>query len=296
MRENLQNIHIQPLKSFSTEHTTVDLLRLDLFHPVISGNKWFKLQFYLQDAVKLGKRSIATFGGAYSNHIVATAFAASELGLQSLGLIRGDEPGVTTPTLQEAANYGMELIFLSRASYRNKAAVQQTWNKEQMYWIKEGGYGEKGALGASEILKIADTSRYTHIACAVGTGTMMAGLINGADNHQQVLGISVLRNHLGLEKEVYTLLNKPESSADFAIYHDYHFGGYAKQTPALFDFMKEIWFSEGIPTDIVYTSKLLYGIRDLVQKNHFGLGSRVLVIHSGGLQGNRSVSAGILPF
>jgi 1-aminocyclopropane-1-carboxylate deaminase len=294
MQENLQNIKIQRLINFSSETIQVDVLRLDLFHPIISGNKWFKLQFYLEEAIRLGKKSIATFGGAYSNHIVATACAANELGLESLGLIRGNEEG--SGTLEEAKKYGMKLVFINREEYRNKELIKQVWDAEDRYWIMEGGYGVKGAEGAAEILAVSDTTHYSHILCAVGTGTMMAGLIKTATPKQQVTGISVLKNHLELENEIRSLLTATENKKHFTLNHDYHFGGYAKQTEPLFTFMKALWLTEAVPTDIVYTSKLLYGVQDLLKRNYFPAGSNILIIHSGGLQGNRSLQEGILPF
>ncbi len=296
MRGNLQNIKIQQLTTASANNIRVDLLRLDLLHPVVSGNKWFKLRFYLEEALVLGKKTIASFGGAYSNHIVATACAANGLGLKSMGFIRGSSTEDNSPTLAEARQYGMELHFVNREDYRNKTALKIQFDSQEIYWIMEGGYGIKGALGAAEILNIADTSEYTHIVCAVGTGTMMAGLIKNAKPGQQVTGISVLKNHYGLEKEIRCLLTETENKKHFILHHDYHFGGYAKQTAALFDFMKELWQKEKVPTDIIYTSKLLYASFDLLKKHYFPAGSRVLIIHSGGLQGNRSVPADKLPF
>ena len=295
MTESLPNIKIQRLVNFSPGNIPVDILRLDLLHPVVSGNKWFKLRYHLEEAIGTGKKKIASFGGAWSNHIVATAFAAAKAGTRSLGLIRGEDTSPLSPTLQDARSYGMELVFVSREDYRNKEALKQAWNLPDTYWIMEGGYGHTGAKGAGEILKTADTMGYTHILCAVGTGTMMAGLINEAQAGQQIEGISVLKNHTGLEKDVRNLLNDPGSN-HFHLHHAYHFGGYAKQTPALFSFMQECWSTQLIPTDLVYTSKLLFATRDLLLTNYFPPGSRLLVIHSGGLQGNRSLPAGKLPF
>ena len=296
MRENLENIKIQQLPTASAGKIHVDLLRLDLLHPVVSGNKWFKLQFYLEEALALGKKTIASFGGAYSNHIVATACAASALGLKSMGFIRGYGTEEDSPTLADARQYGMKLHFINREDYRNKAAIKAQYDAPEIYWIMEGGYGIPGALGAAEILNIADTSAYSHFVCAVGTGTMMAGLVKNIKPGQQVTGISVLKNHYGLEEEIRHLLTETENNKKFSLHHDYHFGGYAKQTAVLFDFMKELWQKERVPTDIIYTSKLLYASFDLLKQQYFPVGSRVLIIHSGGLQGNRSLPAGKLPF
>ncbi len=295
MPESLQNIKNQRLTNFYPGVIPVDLLRLDLFHPVISGNKWFKLRYHLEELKNNHQTAIATFGGAWSNHIVATAYAAKEAAVPSLGLIRGDETPNLSPSLQDAREYGMELIFVNRGDYRNKEALIQKWDQPGTHWIMEGGYGALGARGAGGILDIIDTTGYTHIVCAVGTGTMMAGLINHAAPGQQVTGIAVLKNNTGLENDIRNLLNDP-ANHHFSLHHPYHFGGYAKQTEALFDFMKECWSTQLIPTDIVYTSKLLFGARDLLLNNYFPKESKLLIIHSGGLQGNRSLHPGKLPF
>ena len=297
MRENLQDIKIQHLPGFSTQEVSVDILRLDLLHPVVSGNKWFKLQYYLQDAIATGKNTIASFGGAYSNHIVATAYAAREAGLKSIGYIRGERAVELSPTLLNAMNYGMELVFVDRTLYRKKEEniISQN-NNANIYWIMEGGYGMLGAKGASDILTVTDTSQYSHILCAVGTGTMMAGLIKTALPQQELIGISVLKNNPELENEVCSLLNSDENKKPFSILQGYHFGGYAKHPAALIQFMKETWQAEKLPTDIVYTSKLLFAAKDLIALDQFLPGSRVLLIHSGGLQGNQSLPFNTLPF
>lgn len=295
MYAKLQNIRVQPLPHFSSEEVQTDILRLDLLHPIVSGNKWFKLKYYLQEALLGGHHTIATFGGAFSNHIAATAYAAKEAGLQSRGYIRGEITHPLSLTLRQSQDLGMELIFVTREQFRQTENIIGANEAPGVYWVREGGYGLLGAKGAGDILSSADTQTYTHILCAVGTGTMLAGLIRSAGIEQQLIGISVLKNHLGLEQEVKSLL--PNSrQALFTILHDYHFGGYAKHPTELIRFMRETWEAEQLPTDIVYTSKLLYAVKELVSKQYFPAGSRLLVIHSGGLQGNNSLPPGILPF
>ena len=296
MKEYIQNIKIQKLGHFSNELISTDILRLDLLHPVVSGNKWFKLQYYLQEALDTDKNTVASFGGAYSNHIVAMAFAAKEMGLQSIGVIRGEAATTLSPTLLQAKEYGMELRFVDRERYRNKEKMIQEWNDSGLYWINEGGYGPIGAKGAADILTILDTSPYTHILCAVGTGTMMAGLIKTARPRQEVVGISVLKNHIALEDKIRCLLGPAEKQRSFSLLHDYHFGGYAKHPPGLIAFMRDTWLTEKVPTDIVYTSKLLFAVKDLIEKNYFPPGSKLLLVHSGGLQGNKSLEPDRLPF
>lgn len=296
MRESLENITIQHLPYFSTKDVQVDILRLDLLHPVVSGNKWFKLKYYLQDAISQNKNTIATFGGAYSNHIVATAFAAKQAGLSSVGFIRGERPAELSITLQDAGSFGMDLVFTERESYRHKETIMQREDKPNFYWVMEGGYGELGSKGAADILPVAGHNNYSHILCATGTGTMLSGLIRSAVPGQQVIGISVLKNHFALQKEVLSLLSEEDRLKSFSILHDYHFGGYAKHPPELIGFMREIWVREKLPTDIVYTSKLLFAVKELIAANQFPVGARILLIHSGGLQGNSSLPPNTLPF
>lgn len=295
MYTKLQNIRVQSLPQFSDEQVQTDILRLDLLHPIVSGNKWFKLKYYLAEARWGGYHTIATFGGSFSNHIVATAYAAKEAGLLSIGYIRGGVTDSLSPTLRQSRELGMELKFVTRDQFRNPENIIRVNAYPGVYWVREGGYGPLGAKGAGDILSSADTCSYSHILCAVGTGTMLAGLIRSASIEQQLIGISVLKNHHGLEQEVSSLLNNSDH-ATFSILHNYHFGGYAKHPAGLIRFMCETWEAEQLPTDIVYTSKLLYAVKELVATQYFPAGSRLLVIHSGGLQGNNSLSPGILPF
>jgi 1-aminocyclopropane-1-carboxylate deaminase len=287
-------IKIQEVRSLTTTDIHTDILRLDELHPVVSGNKWFKLNYYIKDAIAKGKDTLASFGGAYSNHIVAAAYAAREAGLKSVGYIRG-EAASFQPTLEEAAGYGMELRFVDRETFKQKRRLIQEQHQPGWYWVMEGGYGPIGAKGAADILKPAEGSLYSHILCAVGTGTMMAGLLKATAPGQEIIGVPVLK-HPGIEKEVTDLLTKGEKMKPFRFLHDYHFGGYAKHPQELISFMNRTWETDQIPTDIVYTSKLLFAAQDLVRKSWFPSGSRLLLVHSGGLQGNRSLPPGSLIF
>ena len=234
----LSACRIDHLSSYCDFRATVDVLRLDLVHPVVSGNKWFKLKEYLADA-KRQQKALLTFGGAFSNHIVATAAAAQQHSLKCIGVIRGEEPSELSHTLQQARTFGMDLYFSAREAYRSRQVpecILQTYSADDLYIIPEGGYGEKGAAGAKEILQTSDTSSYTHILSAVGTGTTLAGLTAAARPGQKVIGISVLKNALTLKEEISHLLPE-EKQAQFQLLHDYPFGGYAKRTPGLLRFM-----------------------------------------------------------
>jgi len=292
---NPGNISVHPYSSplFSEKSLIVDVLRLDLLHPVISGNKWFKLRYHIEEARRQQKNRLVTFGGAWSNHIAATAAAGKQFGFNTTGIIRGEQPARLSDTLQEAIRLGMELVYISREAYRDKP-LPESIDLAAAQLIPEGGFGHTGALGAATITDHFNPDAYTHLCCAVGSGTMMAGLMNAVKNKRTVTGISAMKNNHDLESAVTSLLEQPAVSP--LINHDYHFGGFAKHTPALLAFMNEVFRSTGIPTDIVYTGKLLYAVHDLAGKNYFPPGSKILLIHSGGLQGNRSLPNGSLIF
>lgn len=285
---------VQPLSSPYKFYTTLHVLRLDLIHPVISGNKWFKLKIYLEDALRLGMDTLVTYGGAYSNHIVAAAAACRLHGLKSIGIIRGEKPLTLSPTLQDASSYGMELEFISREDYRNRRVPEHIAARQNTYLVSEGGYGIKGAEGAASILAEAG-GNYTHIVAAAGTGTMLAGLVLAAGAGQEVIGIPVLKNLNSLREEIDALLPQ-EKKGSFRLLDGFHFGGYARHNAELIRFMNSWYELTGVPTDFVYTGKLFFALDQLMQQGYFPEGSRVLVIHSGGLQGNRSLPKGTLIF
>jgi 1-aminocyclopropane-1-carboxylate deaminase len=301
-------LHSKPYKqaipSFS-QSQKVDLLRLDSLHPIVSGNKFYKLRFYIESAIENGVSTVASFGGPYSNHIVALAFTAKEAGLKSIGYIRTNEDEPTTPSLAEAKHYGMELVYLGRTDFQSKkASILETSDaKSDICLIDEGGYGTIGAKGAATIFTENDTAHYDYIVCAVGTGTMLAGCVNAASPNQKIIGILVLKNEGSIESEINALLidkndpnNDRKNNQPYTLLHQFHQGGYAKTNPTMIDFMNKLWDTEKIPTDIVYTSKLLFGVEQLIKENYFEKAASILVIHSGGLQGNRSLPAGTLKF
>lgn len=288
----LNNITVDDISSFYKKEIEVAVLRLDKISPLVSGNKWFKLRYYLEETKAREKKGIITFGGAWSNHIIATAAICQMNGLKAIGIIRGEEPKRLSITLLNAKEMGMQLYFISREAYQNKE-VPASINKDEYLIVNEGGYGETGTKGASDILNYC-SKPYTHYCCAVGTGTMMAGIINAISPGQQVTGISVMKNNIGLEIMIQTLVTNKEIT--WQLNHDYHFGGYAKHQPGLLSFMNEFYNQTNIKSDFVYTGKLFYAISDLIEKNYFPPGSKLLLIHSGGLQGNESLPDGTLIF
>lgn len=274
----------------------LDVLRLDKIHPVVSGNKIFKLTPYIQEACAQHIRTIATFGGAWSNHVLATAFATREAGLNSVGIIRGEKPTRLSYTLKMAKEYGMELVFVTRGQYKGKDEIIATFPNENWYWIDEGGYGIKGAKGAAEILKTINISQYTHIIAAVGTGTMLAGLILESGSNQTIIGISSMKGNKAIEQKIKDLTEKQRPESLYQINHEYHFGGFGKHPEALITFINQVYHQHYLPLDIIYTGKTFFAIKDLVEKSNFKPGSRLLMIHSGGLQGNSSLPAKVLAF
>lgn len=294
MFPDINHIRLDRLGNLNGSKIAMSVLRTDLIHPIISGNKWFKLRFYLEEAVKQGYKTIGSFGGAYSNHIVALASSAKLRGLNSIGIIRGEANN--SPTLQEAREWGMKIIPVSRQSFKSRREIIESFPKQnEIYWVDEGGYGIQGAKGASTILSVMDCSEFTHILCACGTGTMAAGLIMGAAEYQKIIGISVLKNNTALEDSIAGLL--PETLHNkITCLHDYHFGGYAKHPKELIAYMNDFYQRTQIPTDIVYTSKLFYAAEELIPKGYFEENANLLLIHSGGLQGNRSLSKNTLCF
>ncbi len=292
---NFSNITIDKisLPLLSEKNIGVSILRLDKIHPIISGNKWFKLRYYIEEAKQQKKHTIVTFGGGWSNHVVATAAVCKINGLNAIGIIRGEEATSRSSTLAQAAQLGMQLISISRVDYRRKK-IPDELNGEECYFIDEGGYGVKGAAGAATILDYCKKETYSHICCAIGTGTMMGGLINAALPFQEVIGLSVLKNNFKVDENITHLLNDKEMS--FQIIDDYLFGGYAKHNTELIDFMNEFFRQTMIPSDFVYTGKLFYAVSDLIKKDFFPQGSKLLLVHSGGLQGNASLGEGTLIF
>ncbi|MBS4042872.1 MAG: pyridoxal-phosphate dependent enzyme [Chitinophagaceae bacterium] len=295
MNETLKVPRIQQLQSFSSEFGVyIDVLRLDEIHPIVSGNKWYKLKYYLEDAKQQQKDTIVTFGGAYSNHILATAFACKHYGFKSIGIIRGEETTILSSTLKQAKSFGMDLHFVGRKEYLYKEKLVEQF--EQAYIIAEGGEGVLGIKGASTILDQVKIKKYNYIACAIGTGTMISGLLKATNRNQQCIGVNVLKGFEAVERKIIYQIADDSVTNRLKIFNEYHFGGYAKHPTALIEFMNYLWQREEMPTDIVYTSKLFYAVHDLLKQNHFESKSNILIIHSGGLQGNSSLAQGRLLF
>ena len=293
---NIHNISVQSIndEQFTNAGVELNILRLDKIHPVVSGNKWFKLKYWLQQAIENNYFTVATFGGAFSNHILATAYVCNKQKIKCIGFIRGEKPKHYSQTLLDAQALNMQLKFLGREEYANKQAIINS--NHSIFFIPEGGYGKTGAKGAAEIVQhIPEFSFYNYIICAVGTGTMLAGIADKSLAHQQCIGISVMKNNFSLDNEVLYLITD-ELKNRVTLMHNYHFDGYAKYTQELIDFMNNVWRAHHVPLDFVYTAKALYAVYDLLENKYFARGSKVLFIHSGGLQGNRSLGRDLLSY
>lgn len=284
---------------FDQKQVSLSILRLDLIHSVVSGNKLFKLNFFLKLAKEQSADGIITFGGMYSNHLVATAFACREAGLKSIGIVRGEQPKLLSHTLKACMEYGMQLKFVSRQAYDHKESPgflnQLEVSYENYVSVPEGGYHPLGTAGAKLIMDFIDPHT-THICCAVGTATTAAGLLLGLNEKQQVVMVPVLKNLHDLEQRISFLTNRSVAPEQMKIMTHYHFGGYAKKTLELINFMNSFYEYHRIPTDFVYTAKMLFGIIDSIKKDYFPAGSKIVCIHTGGLQGNLSLPGGTLVF
>ncbi len=266
--------------------------REDNIHAFVSGNKYRKLKYNLLEADKAGFKTLLTFGGAYSNHIAAVASAGNILGFKTIGVIRGDELRDsinTNPTLRFAQDNGMQFKFIPRDLYRDKMnnSFIESLKTEfgAFYLIPEGGTNTLAIQGCEEILKESD-KEFDYICCAVGTGGTVSGLINCSKPGQQVLGFPALKGEF-----LQQVISKFALKDHWKLIHDYHFGGYAKINTELISFINEFKKKNNIPLDPVYTGKMMFGIFDLIEKNYFPKGSKILTIHTGGLQGISGMNA-----
>lgn len=290
-----QQVVLPILKEKSVE---LFIKREDEIHPFVSGNKFRKLKYNIQEAKNLKHKTILTFGGAFSNHIVATAVAANLNNFNSIGIIRGEELKnnlentlANNSTLREAHNNGMQFHFVSRENYKQKATTKfLTSLKEKFgdfYLIPEGGTNDLAIKGCEEILTDQD-SYFDYICSSIGTGGTIAGLIKSSRNHQKVFGFSALKGGF-LKEEVKSLIKL--NKQNWKINDAYHFGGYAKNTEELVNFINEFRMTTGILLDPIYTGKMIFGILDLIKKDKFSKGSKILAIHTGGIQGIAGINS-----
>lgn len=282
MRVKTQAVHLSILHE---KQIALSIKREDLIHPLVSGNKYRKLKYNLEAAQVQGFDTLLTFGGAFSNHIAATAYAGKLHGLKTIGVIRGEELYAKwegNPTLKLAAAHGMQFKFISRKAYRDTySEVLKDQLKAEFgsfYLLPEGGSNALAIKGCEEILTKDDT-QFDVICASVGTGGTIAGIINASQPNQRVLGFSALKGDF-LKEDIRSFVQRE----NWQLQTDYHFGGYAKVSAALIHFINDFKEQTQIPLDPIYTGKMLYGILDLVKKDHFKPKTQLLAIHTGGLQ------------
>ena len=268
---------------FKKYNVKVFVKRLDDISSSISGNKYFKLKYNISQAKKNSCKQIITFGGAFSNHILATSIISKENNLKSIAFIRGEETLPLNPTLKVATSNGMKILYLSRSEYRNKHNPEfQKKLKlayDDSYIINEGGTNYLAVKGTQEILNDNDTQNY--ICCPVGTGGTISGIINKSKFDQKVIGFMSLKNKIDIQKQISLFTNKK----NWMLHHEFTFGGYAKYNKELVSFIFDFYKKYNITLDIVYNGKMFYGIYDLIKKRKI-MNCSILLIHTGGLQGN----------
>jgi 1-aminocyclopropane-1-carboxylate deaminase len=268
---------------FEKKQVQVYVKRDDLTHPFISGNKFRKLKFNLLEARSLGVNKLLTFGGAYSNHLAAFAFACKAFGFKGKVVVRGDELNESSsPTLSYAASQGVELDFVTRTAYRNKEQLAEIYG-EGYFVIPEGGSNALALKGVGEV--VDELGDFDYLLTACGTGGTMAGLIQNSNS--QIIGVSALKGGDFLREDISNLLEKPFPD-NATLFKDYHFGGYAKHTPELLNFIQQFESKHSILLEQVYTGKAFFAFYDLLNKGYFTPNSKVVLLHTGGLQGRVS--------
>jgi 1-aminocyclopropane-1-carboxylate deaminase len=263
--------------------------RDDLLHPIISGNKWRKLKYSLAHALSLGMDTVVSMGGEYSNHLHALAYVGKLLGLKTIGIVRGGQPTLLTPTLRDVQDWGMALKFVSRTEYRAlrqyKAFDSFPGLAPQHYWLPEGGAQILALKGVAEMVGEIDMA-YDTVCVPCGTGATLAGIAGAVAGNVSVLGFAALKNAGFLRTDVAALLAEPRHN--WHINLAYHFGGYAQTNASLLAFIEDFELHTKISLEAVYTGKMMYGLYDLIRNGYFKPGQRIIAIHTGGLQGKRN--------
>lgn len=290
MQIDLPSIPLQQLQDelITSRGLNVYLLRTDLNHPHISGNKLYKLKYNLEAACRSNKQVLVTFGGAFSNHIAAVAAAGKTYGFKTIGIIRGEAYHPLNPTLQFASDQGMYLEYVTRDLYRQKGTLLHYIKEkfgENFFLIPEGGSNELGVEGCKEIVKQIPV-HFDHICCSCGTGTTLTGIILSIEERQKALGFQVLKAPNYIHGEVNRQLETAgHQKTNWCVFDNYHFDGYAKIKAELMAFIQQFESRHRIPLDPVYTGKMMFGLYDLMQRDHFKKGDTIVAVHTGGLQG-----------
>jgi 1-aminocyclopropane-1-carboxylate deaminase len=283
----------------SDKDLSIAVVRLDKIHDEVSGNKLFKLHYFVADCLQTFHKTMLTFGGAFSNHLVATAFLCKEKGIKCIGIVRGEEPEELSHTLLRCKELGMQLQFISRDAYKNiddnEAIKDLQTTFGECTIVPEGGYSNEGAKGASLIMDIVKNEKYSHISTCVGTATTLSGLLMNNEKNAEIIAVPVIKNMTDIPDRIKQLTGNSYSNT-LSIFGDYHFGGYAKYNAELIAFMNAFYSEYAIPTDFVYTAKMMFAILNKIKNGYFPKGSNIACLHTGGLQGNASLPTGTLIF
>jgi 1-aminocyclopropane-1-carboxylate deaminase/D-cysteine desulfhydrase-like pyridoxal-dependent ACC family enzyme len=278
---------------FLQKQVRVSVLRLDKIDPLVSGNKIFKLHYFLEEALRSDHKTILSFGGAYSNHLAATARACRMLHLKSIAIVRGEKPEQLSLTLQQCISDGMQLKFISRQQYAEKEGAAFMDDLKTEFGIctivPEGRYHPLGAKGAALIMDLINERAYTHICTASGTATTLAGLITAAEPTQTIINVPVLKGINDTLQRIQYLTGILALPENLKTLPGYHFGGYAKKNNGLIEFMNHCRLQYDLPLDFIYTAKMFYAVLDCIKNNYFKKGSDIICLHTGGLQGNKSL-------
>ncbi|MGR8950904.1 MAG: 1-aminocyclopropane-1-carboxylate deaminase/D-cysteine desulfhydrase [Gammaproteobacteria bacterium] len=262
--------------------------RDDELHSIISGNKWRKLKYIVDDALTLGSQTLISMGGPYSNYLHALAYVGKRLGLKTIAYVRGERMEPLTPTLLDCKNWGMELRFVSRSDYRLLRQYREPFDLPDIqpgqYWLPEGGAQRLALKGVAELVEEIDRP-FDALCLPCGTGATLAGCIAALDDTTEIIGFAALKNADFLISEVESLL--PKTYTRWHINQRYHFGGFAKTSPDLLEFIHAFESIHDIPLDPVYTGKMLFGLFDMIEQGCFQPGQRIIALHTGGLQGKR---------
>lgn len=293
--DELPEITCLSLQGQDWQGVSIDVLRLDKIHAFISGNKWYKLKQHLKAAQAAGKSRLLSFGGAYSNHLHALAFAGKELGVETIGVVRGECPETLTPTLEDCVNWGMTLEWLSRRDYRTLAPVidgDHVYSERypDAWVIPEGGSGLSGVEGVRELFsELHQKGKINHdiILTPVGTGTTLSGIAAAALPDVRCIGFCALKGAEDIEHDIERELARREVCGPWQVVHDYHFGGFAKLHPRLKGFISDFYDEQGILLDPVYTGKMCFGLLEMLRQKRIPTNARYLLVHTGGLQGWR---------
>jgi 1-aminocyclopropane-1-carboxylate deaminase len=293
---------LQVIRDPALESRGIRLLikRDDLIRPAVPGNKWRKLKYNLEAARNSGLDTILTFGGAYSNHIYATASAGRLFGFRTIGIIRGEEHLPLNDVLRHASSCGMELHYMGRETYRHKeeAEVVNRLRKTHgdFYLLPEGGTNCLAVRGCAEIISEIHED-FDYICCSMGTGGTLTGLVAGLAGRAWALGFSSLKGGSFLNKDVRSLLADCHIADrnNWSVVLDYHFGGFAKKNADLNQFIESFRMQHDLVLDFVYTGKMMFGLFDLARRGYFAAGATVVALHTGGRDTTRTLSFDPIP-